>query len=180
MLVDFLSSSYVLQSLCHLSIADIVCHRCILFLHFSCYAEVQCNSTSLVTACTNLAAQRSCLIKACVDAPPSNSKWCNSSSKCAKHCTVCLVIKLCRGMVWQSKYSTGPQVCTGAALYQHNALQQSMPSLPQLPYSLLRILMQHHDKINIYGSSMYQDTCTISASNIHTCNNINANTYACQ
>ena len=39
---------------------------------------------------------------------------------------------------------------------------------------------QHHDKISIYGCSMCQGTCTTSASNIHTCNNINANTYTWQ
>ena len=59
--LHLLSNLCTLQSSYHRSIAEVMsCYHC-LFLHFSCYVRVRCNSTSLVTVCTKLVAQRGCL-----------------------------------------------------------------------------------------------------------------------
>ena len=94
MLVDFLSSWYVLQSSCQTLKADGVHHCYNNFPCFFCFAWVRCISTSLVAAHTKLAAQRGYLRTACVATSLSDSKYCSSSSKHAKYLAVYLGINL--------------------------------------------------------------------------------------
>ena len=122
MLADLLSSWCTLQNSHHPSIDDVVRHHCHIFPWFSCYAWVQCISTSLLAAHKKLAAQCGWLRWACTSSSPTYSKGCSSSSRCAKYLTVYLVIKPWREKVWQRRCSTVPRVCVGTVTAHCSAL----------------------------------------------------------
>ena len=161
-----LSKLCTLQSSYHPSIAEVLrCYHC-LFLHFLCYARVRCNSTSLVAVCTKLVAQRGCLRWPCTSTAPNYSKHYSSSFRLAKCPIVCLVIRLCKVMVWQRRHSAALQMCIGTAAAQCSALQYSMPSLPQLACTPLR---KEKYNPNIWANTRQQKSIFEAAKTVAHC-----------